>query len=226
MFAPMRPTTAVTEASAPGTSGISTLSRVRQPRSRERAHDHRGQQPSVDVPTAQDETDAPPAEAVRVLEHRGERGGARALGDHPRHLEVRADGCLERRLAHRDDVVDELANDRERELARFADGDAVGNGVAGLERLAAERRHHRRALRGLDADDLDLPPEAARRDRDARHQTAATDGDHDHLDLGVVVEQLERERALARDHGRVVVRRHIGEVLGAGNLVRVATGFA
>ena len=94
----------------------------------------------------------------------------------------------------------------ERRLARERAGEPVGDrvrrhghGPSGRERIV----HRRRALR-LDRDDAPV----GRRGGDSGDEAAAARRHEDRLDLGRVLEQLERQGALAGDHERVVERVH------------------
>ena len=56
---------------------------------------------------------------------------------------------------------------------------------------------------------------------DAREQSAAADGHDDRLDVGRLLEDLERHRALARDDVRVVERMDEREALARGDRLGV-----
>ena len=85
--------------------------------------------------------------------------------------------------------------------------EAVGDRVAGSTgtgRPASSASAQRGRALGLDADDAD----AERRDggRDPRDEPAAADRDDDRVDVGGVLEDLEPDGALPRDHERIVER--------------------
>ena len=73
---------------------------------------------------------------------------------------------------------------------------------------AASERRRVVARLGLDADDADPGPQRLRRGRAAGDEAAAADRHEQHVELGHVGEQLERDRSLAGHHERVVVRPH------------------
>ena len=109
----------------------------------------------VDVPAADDDADLLAADPAARLEDRRERGGARALGEKLGPLEEHDDRAGDRLVAHRDDVVDVLAHQRERALRGTADRDAVGDRRGGPLDDGATREGRRECARtrGLDADD-------------------------------------------------------------------------
>ena len=94
-----------------------------------------------------------------------------------------------------DDVVEQVVEDRHRQLARVLDGDPVGDrAAAGLARLHADEPH--------------AGPQRTQRDRDSRRQPAAADRQDEGLDVRQLLGELEPDRALARDHGGVLERVH------------------
>ena len=103
------------------------------------------------------------------------------------------------------------AQQRERELARALDRDAVGDRQrrGGRHRHAlAQRLGVGRAGGDLHADHLHLGPRGLDRDRHPGAQAAAADRHDDAGEVGHVLEQLEAERALPGDDVRVVERVH------------------
>src|SRR5439155_3100494 len=66
-----------------------------------------------------------------------------------------------------------------------------------------------RRPRGLHADDPRTWPMRRRGERDTGDEPAAADRDHERVDVRRVREQLERERALSRDHVVVIERVHV-----------------
>ena len=83
------------------------------------------------------------------------------------------------------------------------DRDSLGDRVAEL------RAPGERCARGrLHADDLHLGPQRPQRETDARREAAAADRNDDRLDLGQLLDELEADRPLARDHHRVLERMH------------------
>ena len=115
-------------------------------------------------------------------------------------------------LAHQQHVVDGALDDRAREHAGLAHRDALGQARLGRGQLQAlEGRVHAREVLGLHAHDLDLGLDLARRQGHARDHAAAAHRHHQHLELRRGGQHLERDRALARDHPRVVVGVDHGE---------------
>ena len=83
----------------------------------------------------------------------------------------------------------------------------VSTRVTGAISPAPDAVDHRAAAGRLDADDPDLRPQCAQRDRDARQKPAAA-ARHDHdVEVGELLVQLEPDGALAGDHELVVERR-------------------
>ena len=76
----------------------------------------------------------------------------------------------------------------------------------------------------LAAGDPDPRLDPPRRERDAAEQPAAADRDHQRVELGHVLEHLERDGALTGDHRRVVVGVDEGERFARFELARVARG--
>ncbi len=77
---------------------------------------------------------------------------------------------------------------------------------------AVERVPHRRVERGFRPHHLDPRPHRARRDRVAGDQPAAADRDHQHVEIGDLLQHLQRDRALAGDDQGVVVGVDPGQV--------------
>ena len=97
---------------------------------------------------------------------------------------------------------------------------------ADVDRLARlDRGVQGRAALRLDADDHRRPAERGEPAADAGQQPAAADRDGDHVALGQVGRDLGRQRALTRDHRRVVVGVHVQAALvgreGAGGALGV-----
>ena len=80
-------------------------------RAGQRAQQHGGEHPGVDVAAAEHDADVLVAEHARVLEQRGEPGRARALEDRLFDLGAERDRLLDALLGDDDDVVDELGDD-------------------------------------------------------------------------------------------------------------------
>ena len=111
------------------------------------------------------------------------------------------------------------------------DADAVGDRrLAAFAMAVVDRVPRRREALGLHADDVQVGAERLRRRRHAGDQAAAADGDDQGVDLGLLGEHLERDRALAGDHRQVVERMDDGVAALLGELqagdARVLEGVA
>ena len=175
----------------------------------EAAGDHAGQDVHVDVATT-DETHDLLALDRQLPEHRGsDRHGTGALGDQLLILdqcEDRSGGLI---LADGHDIIHVLLDHLEGGLARVLHGDTICKGrdaVEGLPLMIAVSIEHTRRTGRLHTIDLALRAEALDREGDTGDQSAATDR-HDHrVHILELVEDLETDRALARDDRFVVVR--------------------
>src|SRR5690606_16601822 len=113
------------------------------------------------------------------------------------------------RVRDEDDVVHERAHVLQRVGPGGGRGEAVRDGVDALEargRAVAQRERHACRALGLDTDDADRGPERLDGGRDAGDEAAAPDRHDDDVGVGRVLEDLEADRALARDDVRVVER--------------------
>ena len=111
------------------------------PRARHAALDDRGQYQRIDVAAAQHQPDLASGESAGGAEQRRQPRRARAFDDRFLDLEQHHDRLLEIALADQHDVVDQLAHDRQRQLAGLSDRDAFGDGVqAELRSSAASAR--------------------------------------------------------------------------------------
>ena len=109
----------------------------------EAPHQHRGKHAAVDVAAGDRDADALAGEALRMLEERGERGGAGAFGHRLLDLDQRNDRALDGFFRHHQDLFHFLADDGERQLADVLDRDAFGDGVAAdFHRLPGEPLVH------------------------------------------------------------------------------------
>ena len=122
------------------------------------------------------------------------------------------------RLVDQDDLGHELAHDRQRQYPHILHRDAFG------QRRAAERTvfavqgiPERWVERGLRPDDLDCGLARAGGDRGAGNKPAAADGDHQRIEVGRVLQHLQCDGALARDHQRVVIGMDEGQAALAAN---------
>ena len=129
---------------------------------REAPPGHRDERRRVDVAAGQDGADVP-LTRDEPGEQRRHRRRARALDDELRALEQEHDRLRDRLVLDGDDLVQQVAHDRGRQLTGSLDGDAVGDRQpGGLE------PGQRRARRRLHADQPQLRAQRAQRDRDTR----------------------------------------------------------
>ncbi len=98
-------------------------------------------------------------------------------------------------------------DDGECQLAKLRDSEAVGDGVwrSDLDSFASRQRE-RGVVRGgrLYADHVNAGPHMLRGDGAAGHQTSATDGDHDSVEVGHFFQQFECSSSLSCDDPRMV----------------------
>ncbi len=95
------------------------------------ALDDLGQQRDVDVAAADENDGAAMAEVGLGLHDGGQRGGAGAFGEGFFLFEKHEDGAGDLFVVDGDDFVDVAGDQRERDVAGAADGDAVGDGGFG-----------------------------------------------------------------------------------------------
>jgi hypothetical protein len=96
---------------------------------------------------------------------------------------------------------DDLARDQ----PGLAHGDAFGNRAGALHMgRALDGVDHGREAAGLHADDAQARLEGARRGGDAADQAAAAHGDDQRVQVRLLAQHLQRDGALAGDHGFVV----------------------
>ena len=140
-----------------GGSRKSVLARSRSGWASRRVRDDRGEALRVDVAARERHADAAPRDVDAAREHR--RQGARPAGLHHElaALEQHAHRPGDLGVAHRDDLLDERLEDRERELARRRDLLAVGDRPAHVDAHAVARRPASGGCR--------RPPRAPRRRR-------------------------------------------------------------
>ena len=223
------PSKAVSAASEPGTSGISTARRTSRllrtrPRCKTEGEDHH-----VDVAAAQHQRGL--ANGKRPLgENRRQRGRAGAFGHGLLDFEEGEDRSFEVAFGDGGHTVHQALDDGHGQGARRLHGDSLGY-------RAGPCRHWRavveavggsaEALR-LHADDEDLRAYRLGRHGDAGDQAAAADGHDQRVEIGRLFQQLKAEGALPRDHGLVVVGVYegqfsvLGQALGEGRSLREA----
>lgn len=135
------------------------------------------------------------------------------LDDDLRLLQQDEDGPCQVVVGDRDDLVDEVLDDVERDGTGTSDQDAVGDGRSGddVDGLAGlERRRNGGGVLGLHTDDADRAAELGgaclHGCRDAGDQTSPADAEHDGVDVRRVLEEFESERSLP-DHDVAVIER-------------------
>jgi hypothetical protein len=185
----------------------------------------------VDIAAAQDEPDLAVAEALRRGEHGRKAGGARPFHHDFLQGEIGVHRALEMGLVDQDDVGHEFPHHRQRQRPDIVHRDAFG-----------ERRTTDRAVRpgdgvahggiegSLDADDLHRRLHPARGDGVAGDQPAAADGYDEHFEIADLLEHFQRDGALPRDDGGIVVGGDQDERVvvcnGGGTILAFAQGFA
>jgi hypothetical protein len=155
------------------------------------AHD-RDEQRGVDVPAGEDDRDWARGAAHLAGEQRRDADGAGALDHELGALEQEDDRFADGFVVDVHQVVEDVVEDRHRQVARLLHVDAVGNREAGQA--------------GLDADDPEIGPKIAEGDRDPRRQPSAADRNDDRLGCGHLLRELEPDRSLARDNLRILER--------------------
>lgn len=78
---------------------------------------------------------------------------------------------------------------------------------------------------GLNRNDLNLRHQLFDQHRHARRKTAAADRDKYAIDMGILLQQLQRQRTLPGNHHRVVERRYPGKALLLRQLDSFGLGF-
>ena len=173
------------------------------------------------------------AKALRLRQHRGEAGGARALRHGLLQREIGVDRALDVLLVDQHDVAHQCAHDRQRQRADILDRDAFGERRAAERPVAAVRarststdraRPRRRrsrspacsALAAIAMPEISPPPPI---------------GITSMSRSGIVFQHLERDRALAGDDVRVVVgmdpdRDRARCAIALGARLRLRDGFA
>src|SRR5579871_4088839 len=143
----------------------------------------------VDVP-ARDDRERRPVAAGLAGEERGDTRGACSLDEKLRALEHQRDGLADLVLAYGHEVVEVAAEDVHRELARMLHGDPVGDRGA--------------VAHDLDADEPRLGTERPERDRDPGGKPASPDRDEHGAGVVDLLDDLEPDRSLPRDHELVL----------------------
>jgi hemerythrin superfamily protein len=159
---------------------------------------------------AQDHTHPLAFERQTGMAGRGKREAARGLDHHLHALGKKTHRFDQLRIGGGQDVVDVAPDDGERELAQVLGLRAVSQrlGCFDVDDLAlAEGLLAVVAGFGLDAVELAVGRQRARRQRRATEQAAAAERHQQHIQRTGFLEQLARRRALPCEHVGVVVRR-------------------
>ncbi len=168
-------------------------------------HDER-----VDVAARQD-GDRRSAVLHLARQDRGDAHGARGLDDELGALEQHEERSRDVILFDSDDLVDDVADDFEVDAAGLADGDPVGDSRCDrdLGRLPCDERDRvGRRIGGLHPDDAHGSSELGRllfdRAGDSRDEPSAADRNEDGVDIRLLLQDLETERALTHYYVAVV----------------------
>ncbi len=162
----------------------------------------------VDVAAGEQAHDVFALHVDLALEHGGHGRGAGGLDDLLAALHEQEHGLGDLEIVNGDDVVGIFLDERDGDIARRLDGDAVGNGGDGVGLDVAVRmerlRDRVRAL-SLHADDLHAGVDLLDARGHTGEQSAAAGWHDDDVRRGQVAEDLEAERALAGNDLGVIV---------------------
>ena len=126
-----------------------------------------------------------------------------------------------------DDVVEQRRAQAEGLPPHAAHGHALGEEPHALQGDGApggQRRAQAGGLLVLDADDPHLRHEGLDEDGDARGEPPAAHGDEEAVELGVLLDDLQADGALAGDDARVVEGGDEGAALGLGDALGLGLG--
>ena len=190
------------------------------------AHHDGREDARIDIAAAQDQADLAAAESLRLGQHGGKPGGAGPFRHGLLQREKGIDRALDQRLVDQNDVADEFAHDRQRQLADIAHRNAFGQRRAAARPVAlVDRIPHRRIERAFDADDLDRGLLRPRGDGAAGDQPAAADRNDQHVEVGHLLQHFQRDRPLAGDDVRIVVGVNPDEIRARPRLPRRAAAL-
>ncbi len=136
----------------------------------------------------------------------------------------RADGIA----IHRDDIVEIFPAQAEGFVADTLHRHALGKqpDARQIDRMAGiQRRFQAGGVFRFDGNDFDLRHQLFDQHRHACGQAAAAHRHKDAVEMGILLQQLQRQRALPGNHHRVIERRHQGEALLLRQLNRFGFGF-
>ena len=188
------------------------------------AHDALQEQ-QVDVAARQHDHDALAGDVAERSGHqRGNARRSRALDDELLALVEQRHRRGDLLVVDRDHALHMLLDDREGELARPLDGDAVGDRAGRLgcpDRTCLERVDEGGAGLGLHADDRGAGPQPVHGEGDAGDQPAAAARHHDEIGVRERRDDLESGRALPGDDVLVIEGRDEDRTLALGNPARV-----
>ena len=173
------------------------------------AGDDAVQDVDVDVASAYYADRLPAACRDLVEQNSCDRSRARAFGDQFLFFDQSQDGGCYLVFAYCYDIVDLIADDLIRQVARVLDSDAVRKSrycVCGYLRAFPERLVHRAGSFGLDAVDFARRVDGFDGCRDSREQAAASDRRDDSVSVRKLLKDLKTDRALAGYDVRVVER--------------------
>ncbi len=169
-----------------------------------------------------------PANRPGFFEHGGKPGGGGALDHGLLDLQHHRQGLLHRLFVHQKDVGDQGLDDGLGESARLLDGDAFGDGLRRRllgEGIAMHRLAHHRIKRGLRAIDQEIGLDRLGRHRNTGDQPASAHRHHQRVQFRHVLQHLQSQGALARDHFAVVIGMDEGKALRFGDHARGIIGF-
>ena len=116
-------------------------------------------------------------------------------------------GVAQAGLVHQHDLVDDIPHDVERDGLRIeVPGQAVGDrgtNIHGYQSSRFETPRERTRRGDFDADHSRGRRERFDRDADAADQPAAPDGNDDRVEIGLLRDQFEADRAGSGDHIRM-----------------------
>ena len=157
-----------------------------------------------------------------MVQERCQAGRAGTLDQGFLDLEQHHDGLLDVALVDQQEVIHQTGDDLLRQPTRRAHRNALGQGALALRMPAAcDRIGHGRKLAHLNPHQLDVGAQRLGRCGHAGHQPAAPHGHHQRVDVRLIGQHLQRDRALPGDDGLVVIGVHQHQRLLLGQRQRV-----
>ena len=164
---------------------------------------------------------------IQVLK-RGQRHGTGSFDHQLVLLQHEQNHLVDVTLGDGDQIVEELVEQREGQVARTLHGNAFGGGahlVGCDDATGGQRILPCRAAFRNGADHAHFRLERLDGERHSRAQTAATKR-HNHIgDVRHVFENLKTDGALSAQHFVIVERRHVNHAFGIAEFLRVGGGF-